>query len=578
MSLQTNLTNFATRVATESKALRTLINGNTTDLTALTTTTKTNLVAAINEIDANVDAIVAGGTASNLDALTDVTLTTPTTGHILRHNGAGQWVNVLGTTYFEVAGAASAAQSASQPLDSDLTAIAALATTAYGRAFLTLADQAALMGLVPSASTTAEGKIELATQAEVDAGTDAVRAVVPSTLASRLTAYAQPLDSDLTAIAALTTTTFGRSLLALADAAALTALITTATTTTAGKVQLATTAETTTGTDAVKATTSAGTKAAIDQRIVNDSTLGGGSPSTTNAPSVASVKSYADALIAANDAMVFKGVIDASTNPNYPASNRGDTYRISVAGKIGGASGPNVEVGDLIIALTDGTAAGTQATVGANWTIVQSNIDGAVTGPASSTAGNIATFSGTTGKVIQDSGFSVSSGAVSGNSATVVPTQSAVQTALNAKQPLDTELTAIAGLTSAADALPYFTGAGTASTTTLTTYGRSLIDDIDAASARTTLGLGTAATQASTAFQPADTELTALAGLTSAADTLPYFTGVGTAGTTPLTVFGRSLIDDVDAAAGRTTLDVYSKAEIGNPEVDLVAAFNAGLV
>jgi hypothetical protein len=31
----------------------------------------------------------------------------------------------------------------------------------------------------------------------------------------------QPLDSDLTAIAALTTTTFGRSLLALADAAAL---------------------------------------------------------------------------------------------------------------------------------------------------------------------------------------------------------------------------------------------------------------------------------------------------------------------------------------------------------------------
>lgn len=34
----------------------------------------------------------------------------------------------------------------------------------------------------------------------------------------------QPLDSDLTAIAALSTTTFGRALLALADAAALTAL------------------------------------------------------------------------------------------------------------------------------------------------------------------------------------------------------------------------------------------------------------------------------------------------------------------------------------------------------------------
>ncbi len=577
MSLETNLTNFATRVATETKALRTLINGNATDLTALTTTAKSNLVAAINELNAEIDAITAGGVATNLDSLTDVTITTPATGHILRHNGT-TWVNALGSTFYEAAGAAAAAQSASQPLDSDLTAIAALSTTAYGRTFLTLADQAALMGLVSSASTTAEGKIELATQAEVDAGTDAVRAVVPSTLASRLAAYAQPLDSDLTSIAALATTAYGRALLTLADAAALTAAINTGTTATAGKLQLATNAETQTGTDTAKATTSAGTKAAIDQRIVNDSTLGGGSPSTTNAPSVASVKTYADALIAANDAMVFKGVIDASTNPNYPASNRGDTYRISVAGKIGGASGPNVEVGDLIIALTDGTAAGTHATVGANWNITQTNIDGAVTGPTSATSGNVATFNGATGKIIQDSGFSISNGAVSGNSATVVPTQNAVQTALNGKQASDAELTAIAGLTSAADQVPYFTGSGTASLFTATTYGRSLIDDIDAATARTTLGLGTAATSAATAFQAADTELTALASTTSAANMVPYYTGAGTAGTTSLTAFGRSLIDDVDAAAGRTTLDVYSKTEIGNPEVDLVATFNAGLV
>lgn len=130
------------------------------------------------------------------------------------------------------------------------------------------------------------------------------------------------------------------------------------------------------------------------------------------------VKTYVDGVIARQDAMVFMGVIDCSANPNYPAADRGNTYRVSVAGKIGGGSGTAVEVGDILICLTDGTAAGNQATVGAQWGIIETNVDGAVTGPASATGDNIATFNGATGKIIKDGGKALPSGPIVGTTDT----------------------------------------------------------------------------------------------------------------------------------------------------------------
>ena len=62
-------------------------------------------------------------------------------------------------------------------------------------------------------------------------------------------------------------------------------------------------------------------------------------------------------------------------------------------------------------------------------------------------------------------------------------------------QGLDATLTALAGVTVAANQVIYATGADTFTVTSLTSFGRSLIDDADAATSRTTLGLGTIATQ-----------------------------------------------------------------------------------
>lgn len=56
-------------------------------------------------------------------------------------------------------------------------------------------------------------------------------------------------------------------------------------------------------------------------------------------------------------------------------------------------------------------------------------------------------------------------------------------------------LASVGGLTPAADRLAYYTGASTAALTTFTAFGRSLLDDVNAAAGQATLGLGTMATQ-----------------------------------------------------------------------------------
>lgn len=126
---------------------------------------------------------------------------------------------------------------------------------------------------------------------------------------------------------------------------------------------------------------------------------------------IETAKSYADSILGSNNAMLFKGALEAgisSPGTYTPMADVGNTYVVTFGNgayrdSVGYINGVSVEVGDLLIckeatAASDGT---NWEEVSKKWTYVQTNTTGVVSGPSSSTIGQLAVFDSTTGKLIK---------------------------------------------------------------------------------------------------------------------------------------------------------------------------------
>lgn len=209
--------------------------------------------------------------------------------------------------------------------------------------------------------------------------------------------------------------------------------------------------------------------------------LGLGTMSTQNA---ASVTITGGSITGITDLAIADGGTGASDAPTARTNLGLGTMATQNASTVAITGGSITGITDLAIA-DGGTGASDAATARTNL------------GLGSMAVQNSGTVSITGGSITGITDLAVADGGTGASTAATARTNLGVAIGTDV-QAYDAGLQSISGLVTSANQTIYTTALDTYATTTLSAYGRTLIDDADAATARTTLGLGTLATQSGT--------------------------------------------------------------------------------
>lgn len=102
-----------------------------------------------------------------------------------------------------------------------------------------------------------------------------------------------------------------------------------------------------------------------------------------------------------NGGLMYKGTVTSTVGLPTVGYKAGWQYSVAEAGTY---AGQTCEVGDMIVCVKDYAS---RSAKNSDWNVLQVNIVGAVTGPEKSVANHVATYNGTSGKIIQDSGYTI---------------------------------------------------------------------------------------------------------------------------------------------------------------------------